>query len=262
MLAKVAKIILPKRIRGWLGEWSSNRLSSWEPVLRLYFLLLYGKTLKGIRAIDDKNAVYQYKGQDIIIPRSAIFILIEIFLLEVYEKEFKPSGIVVDIGAFVGMFSIKAAFSAKEVIAIEPSPETFKMLKSNCKNMSNIRLVNKALSSNPGITRLYLARDTHSNTTIHKSKTYTEVEATTLDDLVDKPVDFIKIDAEGAELKILKGAERTLSYPGTKLAIAAYHYLANGEPELPYLVSYLKARRFNVYTKGGYVYAKKDTKAI
>ena len=261
MLAEIAKKIMPERVRGWLGEWLFDQLSSWEPALRLYLLLLYGKTIKGIRAIDGENAVYQHKGQDIVMSRNSIYALIEIFLLEIYEKEFKPSGVVVDIGAFVGMFSIKAAFLAKEVIAIEPSPETFKMLKSNCKNIPNIKLVQKALWSKSGTIKLYVLPGKEIvNNLVHKMNKCVEIEATTLDDIVDKPVDFIKIDAEGAELEILKGAERTLSYPGTKLAIAAYHHLANGELELPYVVSYLEARNYRVLIdkEHKFVYAEKQ----
>ena len=260
MLIKIAKLIMPQTIRGAAGEWLFRKLCSWEPALRLFLLLLYGKTIKGIRATGSNEALYQYKGQDIISPRSAVFILVEIFLLEVYDKKFKPSGVVVDIGAFVGMFSIKASFSAKEVIAIEPFPETFKMLESNCKNVPNIKLVRKALSSKSGIARLYLAKGAHSHNIIHKSKTYIEVETTTLDDLVDKPVDYIKIDAEGAEVEILKGAERTLSYPGTKLVIAAYHTLANDELELPHIITHLEARNYKVSVdKGkGILYAEKQ----
>ena len=261
MLVKIAKKILPERVRAVLGEWLFSQLCRWEPALWLYLLLLYGKTIKGIKATGSNEALYRYKGQDIISPRSAVFILVEVFLLEIYDKKFKPSGTVVDIGAFVGMFSIKAAFSAKEVIAIEPFPEIFKMLENNCKNMPNIKLVRKALSSKSGTARLYLAKGAHSHNIIHESKNYIEVETTTLDELIDKPVDFIKIDAEGSELEILKGAERTLSYPGTKLAIASYHTLANGDPELPYIVSHLEARNYKVYIeKGkGMIYAEKKS---
>jgi len=120
--------------------------------------------------------------------------------------------------------------------------------------------VRKALSSKSGIARLYLAKGAHSHNIIHKSKTYIEVETTTLDDLVDKPVDYIKIDAEGAEVEILKGAERTLSYPGTKLVIAAYHTLANDELELPHIITHLEARNYKVSVdKGkGILYAEKQ----
>ena len=96
----------------------------------------------------------------------------------------------------------------------------------------------------------------------YEKDNYVEVEVTTLDDLLDEPVDFIKMDAEGSEVEILKGAERTLSYPHVKLAIAAYHKLANGELELPYIVSFLEARNYEVHTKDGFVYAEKRQREV
>jgi histidinol phosphatase-like PHP family hydrolase len=47
---------------------------------------------------------------------------------------------------------------------------------------------------------------------------------------------MIKIDTEGAEMKILKGAERTLKEnPKLKMVIAAYHYPNEAEEVAEYL---------------------------
>jgi len=230
---------------------------------------LFGKTIEGIKAIKGNKALYNYKGYDIITPRNSVHIFKEIFLDEIYERKFKPSGIVVDIGAYVGMFSIKASLVAKEVIAIEPCPETFKMLKTNCKGFDNIRLANVALWSKPGKANLYMGTTNLGTTPIwggnslisersnyYNKNDYVEVNMTTLDKLLDKPVDFIKIDAEGAELEILKGAERTLANKGVRLAIAAYHDLTKDEPELPHLISFLEARKYKTITDGEFLYAE------
>jgi len=257
MLAKVIKMIIPKLVSHPIHEFLINITSRWWPLWRLYLLVLFGDTLKGVSQIGGDLAVFNFQGHNIVAPRKSIHIFREIFIEEVYEKRFKASGVVVDIGAFVGMFSVKTALCAKEVIAIEPHPAIFEMLKSNCANLPNVKLVNKAISSNARIVRLYLSRNEYGNSIINKTQRYIEVEAITLDSLLDKPVDFIKIDCEGAELDILKGAIRTLSYPGTKLVIAAYHCLANGELELPYIVSYLEEKGYKIYTENEYVYAEK-----
>ncbi len=257
MLAKILKIIIPKPVRHPIHEFLVSIVDRWWPAFQLYLWLLYGGTLKGVKVIGKGRVLYCYQGHNIIAPTDASHVFREIFFDGVYEKRFKPSGVVVDIGAFVGMFAIKVASYTKEVIAIEPFPEIFEMLKSNCANIPNIKLVNKAISSDTGMVRLYLARSAYGNSITNETKTYVEVEAITLDDLLDKPVDFIKIDTEGAELDILKGATRTLSYPGTKLAIAAYHRLANGEPELPCIVSYLEEKGYEIYIENEFVYAQK-----
>jgi FkbM family methyltransferase len=218
---------------------------------------LYGRTLDGLKLIDKDTVSYNYKGRDIVAPRNSTKVFMEIFFEEIYEKMFKPSGTVIDIGAYVGMFTVKASFSARKVIAVEPCLETFEMLRNNCKGIPNVELVQKALWSESGTTKLYLQDSTICNSLVCRRNRYVDVETITLDSLVSEPVDFIKMDAEGAELEILKGAERTLSYPGTKLAIAAYHDLPNGEPELPQLVAHLDRRGYKVYTSESYVYAEK-----
>jgi hypothetical protein len=54
-----------------------------------------------------------------------------------------------------------------------------------------------------------------------------QVPLTTIDHLVEElnlpRVDFIKMDIEGAELKALEGAQRTLAKWWPRLSIAAYH---------------------------------------
>jgi len=51
-------------------------------------------------------------------------------------------------------------------------------------------------------------------------------------------LDFIKIDVEGAELLLLKGAEKTLREFRPNLAIAAYHYPKEIDDLCDYLVDY------------------------
>ena len=257
MLARIIKMVIPDAISYPIHECIARQASRWWPAFRLYLWLLFGGTLKGIRSIDGGRILYNYQGHDIVAPRNAAHIFKEIFFDEIYERRFKPSGVVVDVGAYAGMFAVKAALSAKTVIAIEPCPAMFEILQANCASLPNIKLVNLAVSSKTGRIRLYLARSAYGNSTTNKTKTYVKTTAITLDDLLVKPVDFIKIDTEGAEMEALKGATRTLSHLGTKLAIAAYHHLPNGEPELPHIVEYLQERGYDTHTKDGYVYAER-----
>jgi hypothetical protein len=54
---------------------------------------------------------------------------------EVYELEnwFKPfaNGVVVDVGAYIGTYTVRAMYSADLVIAIEPLPYNFRILQTN-----------------------------------------------------------------------------------------------------------------------------------
>ena len=256
MLVNLVRRLVPTTVRAYVGTWAVDLSNKWWPASQLYFLLLYGSTLDGLRLINKDTVSYNYKGRDILAPRNATKVFMEIFYEDIYEKRFKPIGTVVDIGAHVGMFTVKASFTAKNVIAFEPSPETFRLLESNCNGIPNVRLIQKALWSKAGTTRLYLQGNTICNSLVCRRADFVDVETVTLDSIIDK-ADFIKIDAEGAELEILKGAEKVLSCPGTRLAVAAYHSLPDGRPELPYIVSHLRERNYNVHASESYVYAEK-----
>jgi hypothetical protein len=78
----------------------------------------------------------------------------------------------------------------------------------------------------------------------------------TLDSLRIQP-DFVKIDAEGSELEILKGAEGVIK-TGTKFAIACYHDLPEGGNELNSVVNFLKDRGYKITIIHKYVFAEKE----
>jgi len=138
--------------------------------------------------------------------------------------DIRDGDVVIDIGAHVGIFTIKAARKAKNgvVVAVEPYLPNYKLLVYNINHnkIKNVIRVNSALSDSTGSTQLYISTESVSHT-IHKrrkkyigTEKYTQVVTQTLDELLDKlelpKVNFIKMNVEGAELSILKGAEKTL----------------------------------------------------
>lgn len=136
----------------------------------------------------------------------------------------KSGDVVIDIGAHFGLFAIAAAKSvapAGRVYAFEPTPSTFKVLSQTIglnKFESVIRPSQKAVADKPGKTKFYIGETpgdvanslVNYNDTIHKGY---DVELTSCDSFCDEnkiaPA-FLKIDAEGAELSVLKGASKTL----------------------------------------------------
>lgn len=261
---------VPASLRRKAGLQIMEQASKSRFTLYPYLWLLYGVVFRNMRLVGSL-IVYNYSGYDIRSPRNSAGILIEIFKDEVYEQVHKPErgDIVLDIGAYTGMFTIKASLRVGRtglVVAIEPEPLTYAYLRWNCRQLSNVRLVLKALSSKQGKGKLYLSPvpGAHSMTYIHKEEDSILVDVTTVDELVSElklpKVDFIKLDAEGAELEVLKGAEKTLATNNVKLAIASYHSLPNGKPEVPLLVSFLEEKGYEVTKAKGlreYVYAEK-----
>jgi len=147
--------------------------------------------------------------------------LSELYWDKPYTKDgfdIKNNDIVVDIGANVGIFSTYAVKQAKnvKVYSFEPSPATFKYLKSNIetnKLSSSIKIFNKAVADKNGVLKLYLneeipvANSLYQNIAKSKNGKDEEVVSVTLkkifkDNKLNK-INFLKLDCEGAEYGIL-----------------------------------------------------------
>lgn len=140
-----------------------------------------------------------------------------------------------DIGANIGWFSLLAAeIVGKQgsVIAFEPRPDLFNyFLKSihDSNLYENIEAHNTALGDVRGYMTMS-AIDRHnpgnsSFSTIHdESKQCWNVRVNLLDDILqDRPVDFIKIDVEGAEPLVFKGASKTLAKEEKPIIMSEIH---------------------------------------
>ena len=146
----------------------------------------------------------------------------------------KEGDIVVDIGAHMGRYTIPSAKSAGvsgKVIAVEAHPYNFGILQHNLKlnKLTNVSALNSAVYSKKANLKLYLPDEDLGYTMHHSVMTnylstkynneierkYIEVEADTLDNLLKisgiTAVNWIKIDVEGAEYEVLKGAREILS---------------------------------------------------
>jgi len=154
-----------------------------------------------------------------------------------YFTELLKKGMnVIDIGAHGGIYTILVAEKVGEkgkVIAIEPEPSNYKLLFKNIElnNFKNVIPKNMALTDHEGIEKLYLSSSFagHSLVFHGDNNHYINIPVTTIDKLVQElgieKIDIIKIDAEGAEIPILKGAEKTLKdNPSIKSIVASYHY--------------------------------------
>jgi FkbM family methyltransferase len=141
-------------------------------------------------------------------------------------KQFLRSGSVfVDVGCNKGDFSLLASRLVGvegRVLSFEPHPENCRWLRrSIAKNeYGNIDLYELALSDVSGTAQLHLGQKSGFHTLLagklKKEKGALEVKTRRLDDLLaeirfDLPIDAMKIDVEGAEMHVLKGARETIS---------------------------------------------------
>jgi len=135
---------------------------------------------------------------------------------------------IVDVGACIGTMSLvyEAIWPGVEILAIEPHPDNFKYLVENCKGFKNIHPVNIAISDKyerirlafptqeqrPDVKRLTVYANVGMVSRYGLSDAFVaEVDAVPLDSIVGWNVDFLKVDVEGSEMQVLRGAEGVLS---------------------------------------------------
>jgi FkbM family methyltransferase len=173
------------------------------------------------------------------------------FVIEL-NLEDDDDGVAIDIGANIGIYTLLLShlYPTCKVISIEASPTIFEKLKSNCQlnNLlpgSNLVLLNKAVSDKNGTSVEFYEK--HSMSTMSKefltnisSKIITKkddelkkkiVRTVTIDNLAEttniNEISLFKIDVEGAEVLVLKGAINTLNEKKVRNMIIEYHSFEN-----------------------------------
>jgi FkbM family methyltransferase len=160
----------------------------------------------------------------------------------------------VDVGAYMGFYTVYACRRARRVLAVEPNPMALAYLKANValNNCHNTIIVPKAASDKRGVVKLRIpkpAKRGHIPTTASIVWSFEEaleidIETDTLDNIVDEAgldtVDFVKIDVEGAEGLVMKGAERTLR--------KARAILIEIWPENSWVFEYLRSLKYELVT--------------
>ena len=142
------------------------------------------------------------------------------------ERFLKPGMHVLDIGANIGYFTLltsRQVGAQGTVVAFEPSPRERNRLQKNLvlNHCQNVRVEQVAVCDHIGEANLFvvLGRETGCNSmrspNVDEPIKPITVPTTTLDEYVSMhetgPIDFVKMDIEGAELSALKGARVLLT---------------------------------------------------
>jgi FkbM family methyltransferase len=128
----------------------------------------------------------------------------------VWRRALREGGLFVDVGANVGTYTIWAAELGAEVIALEPAADTFALLQENIAlNGYQVTAVRAAAGDHSGTARFTSGRDT-GNSLAPDGPMVTEL--VTVDALIgDQQVTGMKVDVEGFEIDVLRGAARALA---------------------------------------------------
>jgi len=209
------------------------------PKLKWGLMLVFKNKIKG----KNYRTIIRYDlGQKIIlnlddwIPSQMFWCglyLVEKKETEFFKKLIERGQIVIDIGANIGYYTLMAAARVGKngkVYSFEPFSSTFDLLQENIRinKFENVILSKIAVLDKEGTIELHLSSVTNTgSTSISFPPNYSgkkeNVKCITLDKFIKekelKKVDIIKIDVEGAEVKVLNGMKKLLSTQSPKVLI-------------------------------------------
>lgn len=130
----------------------------------------------------------------------------------------RADDVVLEVGANIGYYALLEARLCARIYAVEPHPENFRRLNENLvlNGYANVETSNLAFGSTGGTIPMRCSglSNWHScrGATAGEGDTI-EVACTRIDDFIASRLQpsFIKMDVEGFELEVLRGAERTLA---------------------------------------------------
>jgi FkbM family methyltransferase len=141
----------------------------------------------------------------------------EDFSLDVFLQFATAGALVVDVGAHFGIYSLLAARAGANVVAFEPVPENFEVLQRNIAlNQLAVTAHQAAASDRDGLRSFNVAwaSDSASFSTHPNAETIARIEVVTrsLDSVLgESRVDVLKIDTEGHEIDVIRGAAEVLA---------------------------------------------------
>jgi FkbM family methyltransferase len=116
----------------------------------------------------------------------------------------KENLIMLDVGANIGLFSLYAQDSAKQIICLEPTPNTLGILEKLTAGIDCIKIAPVALSDSDGEIIFYINENPTINSVVNQVGTEVRVQARTIETVLREQalewVDFVKCDIEGSEM--------------------------------------------------------------
>jgi FkbM family methyltransferase len=177
----------------------------------------------------------------------------DIFIRRIYHPSAsRPDPFILDCGSNIGMSILyfKHIYPAARIIGFEPDPEVMPYLEENIarNNLENVHCVQAVLSRDATKKILYsdgkcgsgLAAPTQFDNPAEWRKY--EVSSVRLRDYLAEPVDFLKMNIEGAELEVLADSEDRLRQISEM--IIEYHHLPGLPRSLHDILQILHRQRF------------------
>jgi FkbM family methyltransferase len=179
----------------------------------------------------------------------------ELLIDELYQFDSNiTSPYIIDCGANVGLSIIyfKKIFPECKILAFEPDPEIFELLKYNIEKFKfkNVSLEKKAVWNSNTVLKFNStgALGGHIKKEQSENGNLVDVQTIRLKNILEREqIDFLKIDVEGAEKEIIVDIASSLK--NVKRIFVEYHRLKDDEFEIGNFISILEDAGFKVFIK-------------
>lgn len=167
--------------------------------------------------------------------------------------------VLVDGGAHVGRVIDRflADFAEPTIHAFEPIPPLAQMLNQKYADRANVHIHCAALGASAGTVQFNVVGNVMSSSVLKPSdfannlhgdavavKQTAALPQVRLDEVIDSPIDVLKLDLQGYELEALKGAERLLDRTRIIISEVEFVPLYDDQPLFGDIDAYLRARGF------------------
>lgn len=216
----------------------------------------------GISALEIKKCKYLPRNQErsitayghslyFVNPIEVLHGIKELFIEEIYKQNLPENATIIDCGSHIGLSVIylKHICPTAHITAFEPDENNFKLLAKNVASyqFTNVQLENKAIwvsnddlyfsSGQDMSSHIELDSDDHSKDIL--------VKAQRLKDLLNKRIDFLKIDIEGSEYEVLKDVKEDLG--NVQNLFVEYHSTFDEAYKLSEILQIIIAAGFTYY---------------
>lgn len=242
----------------------SKRIPFWAlPVRAIYRLFVTTKSKSNtLRQVERGGIKYLiWTGEDV--GKKILYLRrYESDETEFFNKVIKPGDICLDIGGNIGYYSInfsRFSSSSGKVYVFEPVERNELVIRLACKlnNLNNIEVIRSAVSDCNGDVLLNIPENDSAYAYLADNSGLGSVSVSciTLDKFIAtkniKKVSVLKIDVEGAEYKVLKGAKALLSdleaRPNVVMVELASHYLERFQATVSQVIEYMSSFGYEPY---------------
>ena len=241
------KSLLSNIVKGVNGRISKTFKNPYSDLNINFFKLKYLKHLPPGKLMEHKlkDGIISYRN-----AQELLHGFDEIFIQELYKIELEPNCYIIDCGANIGLSVIylKQLLPTCALLAFEPDEQNFSLLSRNVSSFKfeDVELKNEAVwieNTTIGFTNEgSMSSKVDQNDTAGK-----KIKASRLKDFLNKKVDFLKIDIEGAEYAVIKDVQDVLY--NVRNLFLEYHGTFDQNKELVDIFNILSNSGFQFYIK-------------